>query len=197
MGFDFVTAHCGTFKGGKHVTAAQCSAERDWIGFDFGASKVVKCVRILQARTDVNQCCDPAGVVAMDRWNGTDWALTTWRHEPQDDGSRPPVLVQAIFNKLGQCDASNNDIERRNRKQSEQCAIPLSSVTRTLGHPLCIKHRKCLEIGFEGMCCPLGGTSGTNFMSRCCCMYLDLLPIFVDEIPLAERGVTYNKMDLE
>ncbi|CAD7947080.1 unnamed protein product [Amoebophrya sp. A25] len=183
-------ADCRTAMNGEIDDAAMCS-ERDWVGFDFGAPKTVKCIKILQARSDLNQCCDPAARMAMDRWNGTDWVMTEWRHEPQDDGTRDAVRVRADFTNMGQCTPDN--IERRGRRETESCMIPLSSITRTLGHPLCIKHEWCTEIGFRGDCCPTGG----DHMSRCCCTYLKEMKIFVDEIDLEDRGDAYDKMDLE
>ncbi len=188
-------ADCNTLKDGVFNNAATCS-EDDWVGFDFGSPKVVKCLKVLQTREDLNACCDPAGSLALDRWNGTDWTTVTWRHDPQDDGSREPVIVSGKFTGMGKCGLAD-DIEQRSRRESEECAIPLSSVTRTLGHPLCIKHVWCDDLGFEGDCCPLGGIGGTNFNSRCCCSFMSKLPIFTDEIPLADRGQTYNKIDLE
>mmetsp|Transcript_21889 Transcript_21889/g.55152 ORF Transcript_21889/g.55152 Transcript_21889/m.55152 type:complete len:2190 (+) Transcript_21889:411-6980(+) len=183
-------ADCQTRRNGRINDTAMCS-ERDWVGFDFGAPKTVKCIKILQARNEQNECCDPAFRLSMDRWNGTDWVVSTWRHEPMDDGTRPAVLVDADFGNMGQCSATN--IEKRSRKETESCMIPLSSITRTLGHPLCIKHEWCTAIGFRGECCPYGD----EHLSRCCCTYLKKIPIFVDEIPLADRGEAYNRMDLE
>jgi hypothetical protein len=172
--------------------------ERDWIGMDFGSPKIALCVKVSQARNDQRECCDVADQLTLDRWDGTNWVISKYRHEPQDGGDNLPVIVTGLFQAMGVCGLENN-IEKRSRRESEECKIPLSSVTKTLGHPLCIRHQWCDEIGFQGTCCPyMDGPEGeSKFNSRCCCGYMASVKIFVDEIPLEERGQTYDKLDLE
>ena len=41
------------------------------VGHDFGSPKFVKCIKVLQARVDYRECCDPADILLLDRWDGS------------------------------------------------------------------------------------------------------------------------------
>eukprot|EP00930_Biecheleria_cincta_P029363 TRINITY_DN20433_c0_g1_i1.p1 TRINITY_DN20433_c0_g1~~TRINITY_DN20433_c0_g1_i1.p1 ORF type:complete len:2411 (-),score=384.04 TRINITY_DN20433_c0_g1_i1:107-7339(-) len=180
---------------------ADCRENYDYIGLDFnrkfgGLPVEVKCVKLTQSRSPSVECCDPADTVTLQRWNGTNWKTTDWRHVA-DTGE--VVIVNTIFSTLAPCaDISAEQLAditsgrtsnfavtvpveaKRNRKQSETCVIPSPGSVKLLSDPFCEKHPICVAAAFEGNCCPLD--SG---MSRCCCSFnnnrQEGLGIFEDE----------------
>jgi len=173
--------------GWRKMNQSRTHCEGEWLGLDFGDRAVeVRCLKIMQSRRETSTCCDPASEMVLHRWNGLAWVEASWRHEPSPGSQHSPRNLGATFIKMGKCqeDSYEGDIpdlriwEQRGRRESDKCLVPLTGATVLLGDPACVEHRQCQEaFGVEGQCCPLEGT-----FSRCCCNYLMLEPIFVDEV---------------
>lgn len=164
---------------------ARCDPGEEWIGLDVGQKNggipvEVRCIKIKQARALQQVCCDPASQVRLDRWNGSAWAEASWRHLDQMSPDEFTLIKGGWIN-LGQCPSPQDKKsgmlngpapgiwERRARRQTDSCEIPLSAAVKLITDPLCAQHPACVEAGFGTTmygCCPL---SGSGVISKCCC----------------------------
>jgi hypothetical protein len=181
-------AQCGNIAGSD---ATACADGFEWIGLDFsavagGQPRDVRCFKIHQNRNSRRECCDPAEVVRLDRWNGTEWAEASWRHVPLSGAA--VKTIDARFERMGMCPmkvtsflpgGSEDYWEVRKRRQAETCEIGLAAAVKLLSEPLCEKHDACKEAGFTGQCCPAVAVTG---LSRCCCDFLMSGIVFEDEL---------------
>jgi hypothetical protein len=198
----FWAAECNAGATSNRSTT-DCVAGEEWIGLDFtkysnGMPMEVRCIDIHQSRNLGAECCETASRLRLERWNGTTFVPAEWVHYPRD---KAPVSVNGDFENLGTCPPLQagtglSDIlaftkwERRGRRQSANCKIPLSGAVQLLTNPLCEKHPVCKSAGYKGKCCPIDPASAA--ISRCCCNFLsrDGAQVFEDEIDIdASRKV--------
>jgi len=168
---------------------SRVSCENEWVGIDFHGSAVeVRCMRVMQSRMESPTCCDVSHELELQRWNGTTWLEAGWRHEPPSTSGYVPRDLGAHFQSMGMCPLISDNKpyaqariwEKRARRDSKSCAVPLTGAVVLMGDRQCIQHLRCEAVfGGAGSCCPEDDVEG--FSTRCCCNFLEMEAIFHDE----------------
>jgi hypothetical protein len=172
---------------------ATCRPGREWVGLAFAEPVEIKCFEMKQMPQKSRECCDRAEAVEIHRWNGTGFARSEWpvRAMSSDLAAKDGSLmdgerVRGVFDHLSVCHAQD-EITFRSRKQSTMCALPLSPAVTYLSDAQCNSHAQCYMLGLKGNCCP-----GDDFLTRCCCTFLQFEPLFADEGRQSDFRVSPN-----